>query len=395
MAVAIFVPERPQLVIGYMPLADAVPLLWAQQRGHFEAFGLDVRLAREVSWASLRDRLAYGALDAAQCLGPMPLAATLGIDGVGISMVSAIALSRGGSQITLSRSLAERLGIGPMTPPAESAAALGRYVAAGAPLRLGHVFPFSMHHYLMREWLVQGGAPASHIAFPVAPPPQMVRLLEAGELDGFCVGEPWNTVARQGGLGVPLVATRSIWNAGPEKVLGVTRDWALRYPQTHRALVSALLCAQSELAAGVAPDELAALFRDDGGVSMPEKALIPLFEGKGLDAPEFSPRHAALRPSQMMWCLMQMILLRQCIKAVQALEVCESVCDNDCLRDAAHAVGVPISAAANQVEGASQAPTVGEASCFLGGAALDPEQPAQYLLARGMSKASVAERLNG
>jgi len=395
MAVAAFTPERRQLVIGYMPLADAVPLLWAQQKGYFEAFGLDVRLAREVSWASLRDRLAYGALDAAQCLAPMPLAATLGIDGVGVPMVSAMGLSRGGSQVTLSRTLAEQLGIDARTPPADSASALGRHVSSGLPLRLGHVFPFSMHHYLMREWLVQGGAPASHVAFPVAPPPQMVRLLEAGEMDGFCVGEPWNTVARQGGLGLPLVATRAIWNAGPEKVLGVTRDWAMRYPQTHRALVSALLCAQSELTTGVAPAELASLFREEAGVHMPEVALTAVFEGEGLDAPEFSPQHAALRPSQMMWCLMQMILLRQCIKPVHALTVCEAVCDSDCLRDAASGVGATVAAADNQVEGGGLLAEGREDSRFLGGAALDPQQPAQYLLARGMSEAAVAERLSG
>ena len=98
-----FKPEIAHLTVGYMPLLDSAPLLWAAHRGYFRAAGLDVELVREVSWASLRDRLAYGALDAAQCLAPMPVAATLGADGVGVPMVTGLCLSQGGSAITFSR----------------------------------------------------------------------------------------------------------------------------------------------------------------------------------------------------------------------------------------------------------------------------------------------------
>ena len=104
-----FRPESPRLTVGYMPLLDSAPLLWAAHRGYFHHAGLDVTLVREVSWASLRDRLAYGALDAAQCLAPMPVAASLGADGVGVPIVTGLCLSQGGSAITLSRSIAQRV----------------------------------------------------------------------------------------------------------------------------------------------------------------------------------------------------------------------------------------------------------------------------------------------
>lgn len=371
-------PELRRITVGHMPLADAAPLLWAQSRGHFADAGLDVRLVCEVSWASLRDRLAYGALDAAQCLAPMPLAATLGADGVGVPMVSAMCLSRGGSSVTLSTALLDRLGIQPDTAPLDVARQLARRTPEDAPLRLGHVFAYSMHHYLLRDWLDLGGVDAAQVAFRVAPPPQMVQLLEAGAVDGFVVGEPWNTAAQRRGQGRPVVSSRQIWADGPEKVLGVTRDWAARHPGTHRALVAGLLRAQRELAEGVPPAALAALFAETPHMRVPADWLAAAFAGDGVDAPSFSPQDAALRPSQMLWCLLQMLRRGQYAAPLDATAVCEAVCDSACLADAARIAEVEVAAAGSRVEGDGS-------GAFLAGLPLDPARPADYLIARGLA----------
>lgn len=386
MAATALHPERRQLSVGYMPLVDAAPLLWARHRGYFADMGLDVSLVREVSWASLRDRLAYGALDAAQCLAPMPLAATLGIDGVGVPMVSALGLSRGGSGVTVSRAFGRRAGIEAGMAPLDVARSISRYAESGAPVCLGHVFPFSMHHYLMRDWLaLAGGGIAAGIHFRVAPPPQMLRLLEAGEIDGFCVGEPWNTAALRGGQGLPVVAAHDIWAGGPEKVLGVTRDWAEAHPQTHRALAAAILRAQADLDDGsAAPSALAAIFRDCGALDLPEDWIATALTGKGVAAPRFSPAYAGLRPSQMLWCLMQMLLTGQLEVRVNARRVTETVCDAACFEDALHAAGMHLPLPASRVEGEDAAELEG-ASRFLAGPALSPEAPERYLTARGMA----------
>ncbi|RYZ99199.1 MAG: nitrate transporter, partial [Moraxellaceae bacterium] len=145
--------EKTHINIGFMPLLDSAPIIWAWHRGFFRQFGLEVTLAKEVSWASLRDRLAYGALDAAQCLAPMILAANLGADQVGVPFVSALTLSENWAAISLSTSLASQLSLRyPQNSARENALALAQHIQRKAdpskPLKLAHVFQFSLHHYL-------------------------------------------------------------------------------------------------------------------------------------------------------------------------------------------------------------------------------------------------------
>lgn len=398
-----FRPEISHLTVGYMPLLDSAPLLWAAHRGYFRAAGLDVELVREVSWASLRDRLAYGALDAAQCLAPMPLAATLGADGVGVPMVTGLCLSQGGSAITFSRSMAARIGLKENMDVAVSAAAVADYVRCGGRLRLAHVFPFSMHHYLLRDWLALGGLTedAPGIEFSVAPPPQMVRLLESGSVDGFCVGEPWNTAAVRGGLGFTVTPTSRIWDGGAEKVLGVTREWAQLFPQTHRAMLAAIMAALQELSSRNVTRELSALLHKLQVVAVPESWVEAVLRGQGVgSAPRFvSGLEAFPRRSQLMWCALQMLRWRQWTQPLAVAELTEQVCDIAAYNDAARALGLPCPAVDCVPEGAgsvvigSDGATV--SSRFIRGPMLDPADPAAYLAARGWPReaASAAVRV--
>lgn len=350
-----------------------------------------MNLVREVSWASLRDRLAYGALDAAQCLAPMPVAATLGADGVGVPLVTALCLSQGGSAITLSRSIADRAGIVPGLNPVDSARALAGLVRKGGRLRLAHVFAFSMHHYLLRDWLALGGLDVEEagIAFRVAPPPQMVRLLESGAVDGFCVGEPWNTAAVRGKLGVIVTPTRAIWDGGTDKVLGVTREWAQRHPQTHRALIAAVMLALRELATRDVVDELASLLIKRKVLSVPVEWIVAAFRGTDAKSPPlFADGLSSFpRSSQMMWCALQMLRWRQWTRPLPLSALCRSVCDGAAFNDAAASLNFPRPAVDAVREGAGPvALGLNGATIqtrFISGGELDPANPAAYLTERG------------
>ncbi len=239
--------EKSALRLGYIPLIDCLPLVIAQERGLFAAQGLSVELTCEASWANIRDKLIVGHLDGAQMLAPMLLAASLGIGGLRKPMITAFSLGLNGNAITVSNTLFNALREKAQGDSAlDAAKALATVVrerrASGAdPLVLATVFPFSSHNYLLRYWLSAAGIDSLHDVKLVAlPPQQMVDNLRLGHIDGFCVGEPWNSCAVAMGLGKCLVTGYEVWQNGPEKVFGVTEQWQQENPNTHAALLRAL-----------------------------------------------------------------------------------------------------------------------------------------------------------
>lgn len=242
--------EKTSLRIGMMPLADAAPFVVAQARGFFARHGLEVEIARERAWAAVRDKLATDVLDAAQLLAPMPLASTLGLDAVQVPMLTALTLNLNGNAIVVSAALRARLSAVKSKGDDSALAwahALKRVIADDQaadrpPLVFAHVYPFSTHHYELRYWLAAGEIHPDHdLNLIVVPPPQMVTQLNAGRIDGYCVGAPWGEMAEHLGIGARIVSKYQIWNNSPEKVLGVTRTWAEQHPNTHTAMVAALL----------------------------------------------------------------------------------------------------------------------------------------------------------
>jgi nitrate/nitrite transport system substrate-binding protein len=246
-AQSLFKPEKAELNIGFLPLIDCGVLIAAQERGLFEKYGLQVHLKQETSWASIRDRVAFGELDAAHMLAPMPLAASLGVDGLGVPMETAFSMGLNGSAITLSSSLVEELkAISPesFTESPLKATAIKKLLEQQPDRKLtfAHVYPFSQHHYLLRAWLQDAGIQPDHdVELTVIPPSLMVEQLSSGGIDGYCAGSPWNQVAVKDGCGQIAITAYEIWNNAPDKVLGVTQRWAEQYPQTHQALIAALL----------------------------------------------------------------------------------------------------------------------------------------------------------
>jgi ABC-type nitrate/sulfonate/bicarbonate transport system substrate-binding protein len=234
------------LRVGFVRLIDAAPLILAQELGYFAREGLAVSLERQIGWGNVRDKLTFGQLHASHALLGMPPLSVLGREQFVEPLVAILALGSGGNAITLSRRL---IAMGIRTEEA-----LARQVRRreGRPLVFAHVFSCSTHHYLLRDWLANAGInPDEQVRLCVQPPPQMPPQMAEGFLDGYCVGEPWNSMAEHEGHGAPVAATTRRAPGHPEKVLAVGRDWLASHPDEAQSLVRALLraCAFCEDAA--------------------------------------------------------------------------------------------------------------------------------------------------
>ncbi|MDO6592546.1 CmpA/NrtA family ABC transporter substrate-binding protein [Neptuniibacter sp. 1_MG-2023] len=236
--------EKNKLKLGFVALLDCAPLVVAREKGFFEKYNLNVVLCKEASWASIRDKVSFGLYDGAHMLAPMPLAATLGLNGNKTAMLTALSLSQNGTAITLSKEFHTLLSktidnweddklVGEQFKKQVKSSSVKPVMAT--------VYPYSNHYYQLRYWLEQHGIDAEHdVQLIAVPPTQMIPSLSNGAIDGYCVGEPWNSLALIQKIGGLLTTGHKIWGAHTEKVLGVTQEWAAAYPNTHQALVKAL-----------------------------------------------------------------------------------------------------------------------------------------------------------
>jgi NitT/TauT family transport system ATP-binding protein len=232
--------RRAALSVGFIPLVDAAPVIVAQEMGFAAEEGISLDLKRAPSWSSLRDMLSFGQVDAAHMLSTLPVAAAMGLGGVGSVLDAVSVLSVNGNVIGVNRALEQRLRQNGYSFDFKDARAAGRalLLACDKPLRIGVPFPFSMHAELVHYWLSGIDARAQKdIEIRTVPPPFMAEAIASGEIDAFCVGEPWGSRAVDKGVGALLLPGAAIWSFAPEKVLAVRRDWA----ETENALINRLI----------------------------------------------------------------------------------------------------------------------------------------------------------
>ncbi|MEO6298964.1 MAG: CmpA/NrtA family ABC transporter substrate-binding protein [Paracoccaceae bacterium] len=255
--------EKDQLTLGFIKLTDMAPLAIAKEKGFFEDEGLSVTLQAQANWKVLLDGVVSGQLDGAQMLAGQPIAATIGY-GTKAALVTPFSMDLNGNAITVSNAvwaaMKPGLAVGvdgkPVHPISASALkpVLDQYAADGKPFNMGMVFPVSTHNYELRYWLAAGGINpglysaddtsgqiGAQVLISVTPPPQMPATLEAGTIDGYSVGEPWNQAAVAKGIGVPVITDADIWKDNPEKVFGLTAEFVARNPNTTLALTKALI----------------------------------------------------------------------------------------------------------------------------------------------------------
>lgn len=254
--------EKDQLTLGFIKLTDMAPLAIAKEKGFFAEEGLEVTLEAQSNWKVLLDRVLDGEIDGAHMLAGQPIASTIGYGTKG-HLVTAFSMDLNGNAITVSNAVWEAMKPGvamegdkPAHPISAAALkpVLEAYASEGKPFNLGMVFPVSTHNYELRYWLAAGGVNpgfyqpgdvtgqvAGDVLISVTPPPQMPATLEAGTIDGYAVGEPWNQAAVAKGIGVPVITDGDIWKNNPEKVFGVTAEFAEANPHTMLALTKALI----------------------------------------------------------------------------------------------------------------------------------------------------------
>jgi ABC-type nitrate/sulfonate/bicarbonate transport systems, periplasmic components len=240
----------PTVTLGFIPLTDCAVLAVARELGFAASEGIDLQLSREISWANIRDRVALGHLNGAQMLAGMPIAAALGINQIPMPMLVPFCLSRNGNAISVAHALYdEMLSLSPRARldsvsahgEALRSVVIARQAAGRPPLVFGMVYPFSCHNYELRYWLAASGIdPDADVRLIVIPPPLMVDSLRDGHVDGFCVGEPWNSLGVEAGLSRIIVSKAELWQQGMEKVLGVPAAWAADNPDVLAALIRAL-----------------------------------------------------------------------------------------------------------------------------------------------------------
>jgi len=232
--------NRRVLNCGYVPLADSAPLIVAQELGYASDEGLELNLLRQPSWAALRDLLALGHLDAAHILAPLPIAMSFGLSGKRVSTSILMMLSAGGIFIGVAAGLADVMrtqGWSGDLSDAKGARAALEAAAGGRRLRVGVPFPYAMHHLLLRYWVRGTGLQIDVIT---TPPPMMARAVQSGDLDVFCVGEPWGSVAVESGAGELVLPGHAIWQGAPEKALASRADWLAAEPEAAGALMRAV-----------------------------------------------------------------------------------------------------------------------------------------------------------
>jgi ABC-type nitrate/sulfonate/bicarbonate transport system substrate-binding protein len=288
-----------RLRIGFIPLADAAALIVAADKGFAAAEGLDVELVREVSWSNVRDKLNIGLFDAAHLLAPVAIASSLGVGHVKVPIIAPIGLGMNGNAITVSPALYAAMAAaadGNIVDPLVSARALARVVArrrgrGEEPLTFGMTFPFSNHNYQLRFWMAAGGVdPDEDVRLVVLPPPYMVDSLANGQVDGFCVGAPWSSVAVDLGVGFILHLVSEILLRAAEKVLAVRERWAEARPDALLRLVRAHHRAAAFIEDEANRDEVAEILAAPDRVGVAAEVIRRTLDGRMKVAPDGTVR---------------------------------------------------------------------------------------------------------
>jgi NitT/TauT family transport system ATP-binding protein len=392
------------LSAGFLPLLDSVLLVLAREKGFAEAEGLDLHLVRETSWANIRDRAALGHFDFAQMLAPMPIAATLGLTPLSVPMIAPFVLGLGNNGITVSAELWSRMADAGAPATLEAGPvglALAKVVKASErKLRFGVVHQTSSHNYELRYWLAASGiVPDRDVEIVVLPPPYLPDALGAGGIDGYCVGEPWNTVGvKREGAHLATVKA-SVWRNSPDKVIGMRAHWAEANNDIVAALIravhhAAVWCGNRENHA-----EVADIMASPHYLGQPPELILPALDGQfdvGGGVAVSIPDHyvpydkAANFPwtSHASWFYSQMVRWGEVEHSAARAEAAALTFRPEIYRSALAPLGVPLPAEDGKIEGklvvaAAVSATGGELLVgpdgFFDGKLFDPAQIDTYI----------------
>lgn len=392
------------LSAGFLPLLDSVLLVLARERGFAAAEGLDLHLVKETSWANIRDRAALGHFDFAQMLAPMPIAATLGLNPLSVPMITPMILGLGNNGVTVSAELWKRMadaGAPATLAAGPVGAALAKVVQASErKLRFGVVHQTSSHNYELRYWLMASGiVPDRDIEVVVLPPPLLPEALGSGGIDGYCVGEPWNSVGVEREDAYIATVKASIWRNSPDKVIGMRAHWAEANSEIVAGVIRAVHHAARWCGDSANHAEIADIMSAPHYLGLPAELILPALDGQfdiGGGATASVPNHfvpyelAANFPwsSHALWFYSQMVRWGEVEHNAMRAEAAAMTFRPDIYRSALAGLAVPVPLADSKVEGLLDGPTSVPATTgtmvigpdgFFDGKVFDPAQVDAYI----------------
>lgn len=382
-------PEVTGVKLGYIALTDAAPLIVAKEKGLFAKYGLpDVEVAKQASWGATRDNLVLGGasngIDGAHILTPMPYLISAGTvtqnnQPVPMSILARLNLDSQG--ISVAKDYAES-GVGLDAGKLKEVFAAKK--AGGGEVKVAMTFPGGTHDLWLRYWLAAGGIdPDKDVSTIVVPPPQMVANMKVGNMDAFCVGEPWNEQLVNQGVGFTACTTGELWKGHPEKALALRTDWIEANPNATKALLMAVMEAQQWADSMDNKEEMAAILGKRQWFNVPPKDVLGrlkgtinygngrLLENTGLEM-KFWKEHASYPfKSHDAWFLTENVRWGYLPAETNIMALVDKVNREDLWRAAAKELGV---SAADIPESTSRGPET-----FFDGKVFDPENPQAYL----------------
>lgn len=368
---------KDSLKIGFIPLTDSAPLVVAKEAGFFDKYDLEVELVKEASWSNIRDKLVFGEFDAAHMLAPLLISTSQGMGSVKKPLVTAYSFGLNGNAVSVSNEVyADLVSFEPeiILKPKEVASALKRVIearklAGKGLLRFAVVFPYSMHNYLLRHWFSSVGIEVGvDVEILVVPPSSVVQALDEGLIDGYCVGEPWNTHAVKKQVGVTIITGYEIWNNAPEKVLGVRAEWVAKNSDVHKRLIKALYLASQWIDDEENYQDLVGYLSLSKYVGAPVESIQNAFKGEVCNpmcstcrsVPNFNVpyRYQANFPwqSHAQWIVEQMQRWGQVSNDLNASDVAHSVYLTDLYRDVVSSLGQVLPSENVKQEGVHESP---------------------------------------
>lgn len=390
--------------VGFLPLVDAALPILARERGFAEAQGIEIELVKDMTWATVRDRLLYGHTDAAHMVAPLAIATALGRGRPAVPIAVPFVLGLNGNAITLSTALAAEVLEGPgLGDPLVVGARLKAVVDSGRKLRFGVVHRYSSHNYMLRYWLAGVGIrPDVDVEIVITSPPFAGDALAAGEVDGICVGEPWNSLAVDRGVGRIALVTAQVWRRGVEKVLAMRAATVAESPELTLRLIRALHAAAAHFIQPGTHAENAEILSRPEYLAAPAEAILRAItdrvrlqrdtEPEHISDFMFQYREAANFPwrSQAAWLYSQMLRWDGTAFSAEEAAAAQGVFRPDLYRAALAGSGAVLPGASSKLEGAI-AGSLGAGSVqgrlllgadrFFDGRSFDPDDIPGYLAA--------------
>jgi nitrate/nitrite transport system substrate-binding protein len=381
-------PETTKAKLGFIALTDMAPLAVAKEKGLFAKYGMpDVEVLKQASWGATRDNLELGSgnggIDGAHILTPMPYALSLGITTKGnkpTPMYILMRLNYNNQAISVAEKYKESgitTNTAPFKPWIEAAKKKG-----GKPLTFAMTYPTGTHNFWIRYWLAAGGIdPDLDVATIVIPPPQMVANMRVGNMDAFCVCEPWGQQLINQRIGYTACMTQEIWNDHPEKALGMRKDWVDAHPIATKSIMKAVMEAQIWCDKPENRDEMARILSTKNWINAPYEDLVTRINGK-VDYGDGRPKkegmlmkfwkdHASFPyKSHDKWFLAEMRRWGFLPNGVDYNKVVNEVNRADLWRECAKEIGHEADIPASDSRGIEK---------FFDGVTFDPENPEEYL----------------